>query len=163
LITDQKLTVSIRLQATDFGRVWLLTPRIPGPYCLAMTKSEYLTEYDGIVKTMQMYIDGSRQGKSELMRPAFHPDASFFGYAGEQLATGTKFLFDWIDKNGPAPKIEPRVVSVDILDSIAVVRLEVAGWSGNLAGSDVRMSDLFTLLKMPSGWKIIQKAFHWHS
>ena len=72
-------------------------------------------------------------------------------------------LFDWIDKNGPAPKIEPRVVSVDILDSIAVVRLEVAGWSGNLAGSDVRMSDLFTLLKMPGGWKIIQKAFHWHA
>jgi hypothetical protein len=72
-------------------------------------------------------------------------------------------LFDWIDKNGPAPKIEPRVVSVDILDSIAVVRLEVAGWSGNLAGSGVRMSDLFTLLKMPGGWKIVQKVFHWHA
>src|SRR5437899_2128996 len=75
----------------------------------------------------------------------------------------TQFLFDWIDKNGPAPKIEPRVVSVDILESIAVVRLEVSGWSGNLAGSGVRMSDLFTLLKMPSGWKIIQKAFHWYA
>jgi putative lumazine-binding protein len=97
------------------------------------------------------------------MRPAFHPDASFFGYAGEQLAIGTQFLFDWIDKNGPAPKIEPRVVSVDILESIAVVRLEVAGWSGNLAGSGVCMSDLFTLLKMPTGWKIIQKAFHWYA
>ena len=125
--------------------------------------NEYLTDYDAIVKTMQMYIDGSRQGKSGLMRPAFHPDVSFFGYAGEQLATGTKFLFDWIDKNGPAPKIEARIVSVDILDSIAVVRLEVAGWSGNLAGLGVRMSDLFTLLKMPDGWKIIQKAFHWHA
>jgi hypothetical protein len=102
-----------------------------------MTKSEYLTNYDGIVNTMQMYIDGSRNGKSEMMRPAFHPDATFFGYAGEQLAIGTQFLFDWIDKNGPAPEIEPRVVSVDILESIAVVRLEVAGWSGKLAGSGV--------------------------
>jgi len=83
------------------------------------------------------------------MRPAFHQNASFFGYAGEQLAIGTQFLFDWIDKNGPAPHIEPRIVSVDILDSIAVVRLEVAGWLGNLAGSGVRMSDLFTLLKTP--------------
>jgi hypothetical protein len=55
-----------------------------------MAKSEYLTEYDAIVKTMQMNIDGSKQGKSELVRPAFHPDASFFGYAGEQLAIGTK-------------------------------------------------------------------------
>jgi hypothetical protein len=128
-----------------------------------MTKSAYLAEYDGIVKTMQMYIDGSKQGKSELMRPAFHPDASFFGYAGEELAIGIPFLFDWIDKNGPAAKIEPRVVSVDILGSIAVVRLEVAGWSGKLAGSDAHMSDLFTLLKMPGGWTIIQKAFHWHA
>lgn len=149
--------------ATDFVRTCPLTPRIRGLYCLRMTKTEYLAEYDGIVKTVQMYVDGSKQGRSELMRPAFHPDASFFGYAGEQLAIGTPFLFDWIDKNGPAPKIEPRVVSVDILDSIAVVRLEVAGWSGKLAGSGVRMSDLFTLLKTPSGWKIIQKAFHWHA
>jgi len=128
-----------------------------------MNTSEYLNQYDAITKTMQLYIDGSRQGKSEVMRPAFHPDASFFGYAGGQLASGTPFLFDWIDRNGPAPQIEPRVVSVDILDSIAVVRLEVAGWSGKLAGSDVRMSDLFTLLKTPNGWKIIQKAFHWNA
>ncbi len=128
-----------------------------------MAKTEYLTDYDAIVNTMQKYIEGSKHGKSELMRPAFHPDATFFGYAGEQLAIGTPFLFDWIDKNGPSPGIEPRLVSVDILESIAVVRLEVAGWSGALAGPGVRMSDLFTLLKMPSGWKIIQKAFHWHA
>ncbi|HKF24370.1 MAG TPA: nuclear transport factor 2 family protein [Candidatus Acidoferrum sp.] len=128
-----------------------------------MSTPEYPSEYDDIVKTIQLYIDGSRQGKSELMRPAFHPDASFFGYAGGQLASGTEFLFEWIDRNGSAPELEPRVVSVDILESIAVVRLEVAGWSGKLAGSNVRMSDLFTLLRTPNGWKIIQKAFHWHA
>ncbi|HLY41894.1 MAG TPA: nuclear transport factor 2 family protein [Terracidiphilus sp.] len=128
-----------------------------------MTKIEYLPEYDAIASTMQMYVEGSKHGKSALMRPAFHPDASFFGYAGEQLAVGTQFLFDWIDKNGPAPDIEPRMVSVDILETVAVVHLEVAGWSGALAGSGVRMSDLFTLLKTPNGWKIIQKAFHWHA
>jgi hypothetical protein len=128
-----------------------------------MTTSRYLAEYDRIVKIMQQYIDGSKQGKSELMRSAFHPEASFFGYAGEQLASGTDFLFDWIDKNGPAPNIEARIVNVEMLNSIAAVRLEVAGWSGKMAGSDVRMSDLFTLLKMPDGWKIIQKAFHWHT
>lgn len=127
-----------------------------------MSKNEYPTEYDSIVKTVQLYIDGSKQGKSDIMRPAFHPNASFFGYAGGQLAVGTEFLFDWIDRNGPAHAIEPRVVSVDILGSIAIVRLEVAGWSGKLAGTGVSMSDLFTLLKMPSGWRIIQKAFHWY-
>jgi Putative lumazine-binding len=128
-----------------------------------MKNNEYFSDYDRIVQTMQMYIDGCKQGKSELMRPAFQPNASFFGYAGDQLAVGTQFLFDWVDKNGPAREIEPRFVSVDILESIAVVHLEVAGWSGKLAGSGVTMSDLFTLLKTPEGWRIIQKAFHWHA
>lgn len=125
--------------------------------------SGYATEHDAIVRTMQLYIDGGKTGKSELMRPAFHPDASFLGYAGGNLYNDVQQLFDWIDKNGPAPDIQPRFASVDILDSIAVVRLEVENWSGKLAGSGVHMSDLFTLLKTPEGWRIIQKAFHWHS
>jgi len=29
-----------------------------------MAKSEYLTEYDKIVQTMQKYIEGSRPGKA---------------------------------------------------------------------------------------------------
>jgi hypothetical protein len=128
-----------------------------------MTPTKSSSQHDEILKTLQLYIDGSKQGKCELMRPAFHPQASVFGYAGDQLAIGTEFLFDWIDRNGPAPGIEPRVISVDILESIAVVRVEVANWSGKLAGSGVRMSDLFTFLRMPEGWKIIQKAFHWNS
>jgi hypothetical protein len=95
-----------------------------GLYSLCMPPTKYLSQHDEILKTLQLYIDGSKQGKSELMRPAFHPQASFFGYAGDQLAVGTEFLFDWIDRNGPAPGIEPRVMSVDILESIDVVRLE---------------------------------------
>ena len=128
-----------------------------------MTPTKSSSPHDEVLKTLQMYIDGSKQGKSALMRPAFHPQASFFGYAGDQLAVGTEFLFDWIDRNGPAPDIEPRVMSVDVLESIAVVRVEIANWSGKLAGSGVRMSDLFTFLRMPEGWRIIQKAFHWNS
>lgn len=123
----------------------------------------YHADHDAIRETIARYIEGSKRGDSSLMRPAFHPDASFIGYAGETLATGTEFLFDWIEKNGPAPDIEPRIASIDVVGSIAAVRLEVEGWSGKLAGSDVHMSDIFTLLKTPDGWKIVQKAFHWHA
>ena len=146
-----------------FDQTCPLLPSAVAPYSLFMTPTKSQSQHDEILKTLQLYIDGSREGKSDLMRPGFHPEASFFGYAGEQLAVGSRFLFDWIDKNGPAPNIEARVVSVDIMESIAVVRLEVANWSGKLAGSGVRMSDLFTFLRMPDGWRIIQKAFHWHS
>jgi hypothetical protein len=79
------------------------------------------------------------------------------------LANGTAFLYEWIDANGPAPQIEPRYISVDIVETIAVVRLDVHNFTGKLAGSGVRMSDVFTLLKTPEGWRIVQKAFHWHA
>jgi len=129
-----------------------------------LTEIDYLTEHNALVKTLQYYIDGSRAGSSELMRPGFHPDATLVGYVGGNLLfTPVKVLFDWIDENGPAPDIEPDVASIEILNTIAVVRLEVKQWSGNLAGSGVHMSDLFNLVKTEDGWKISQKLFHWHS
>jgi hypothetical protein len=127
-----------------------------------MSAVTYGTEYDAVITTMQLYIEGCKQGSSGVMRPAFHERAGFLGYAGGQLAAGTSFLFDWIDQNGPSPHIRARFVSVEVLESIAAVRLEMDGWSGSLAGRTVRMSDIFTLLKTPSGWRIIHKAFHWH-
>jgi hypothetical protein len=128
-----------------------------------MLLNTYGTEYDAVVKTVQLYIDSCEQGNSQVMRPAFHEQAGFFGYVGEDLAVGTSFLFNWIDNNGPSPNIRPRFVSVEILESIAAVHLEVDGWSGRLAGPTVCMSDIFTLLKTADGWRIIQKAFHWRS
>ena len=67
------------------------------------------------------------------------------------------------DGNGPAPDIEPRFTAIEILESIAVVRLEVERWSGKSAGSEVHMSDAFTLVKTDAGWKIAHKIFHWHA
>ncbi|RYY10121.1 MAG: hypothetical protein EOO04_37395 [Chitinophagaceae bacterium] len=125
---------------------------------------DLLTEQVAIVRTLQHYIDSSREGNGELMRPAFHPDAHIVGYVGGKLLfSPIQFLYDWIDGNGPAPDIEPDLASVEIFDTIAVVRLEVRQWSGKLAGSGVHMSDVFNLLKTEDGWKITQKMFHWHS
>jgi hypothetical protein len=64
---------------------------LPAPYSLCMTPTKSPSQHDEILKTLQLYIDGSKQGKSELMRPAFHPQASFFGYAGDQLAVERNF------------------------------------------------------------------------
>jgi hypothetical protein len=146
-----------------FVRVCPLMSAAAPAYCVWVATTINQTEHDAILQALQSYIDGCRQGNSGLMRSTFHSRASFIGYVGDGLVVGVDYLFDWIDRNGPAPDIEPRVVSVEIAESIAVVRLEVSNWSGKLAGSGVRMSDLFTFLRTPDGWKIIQKAFHWHS
>ena len=127
-----------------------------------MTK--YLTEYDAIVTTLEHYINGLRAGNSELMRPGFHSDALLVGYVSGTLLFGPiQQLFDWVDANGSAPDIEPSFASIEIIESIAVVRLEVKQLSGKLAGSGAHMSDLFSLIKTEEGWKISQKEFHWHS
>lgn len=127
------------------------------------TSNNYLTDYDAIVKTLQPYIDGSRAGNSQLMRSVFHANAIFVGYVGDTLLfTPIQVVFDWIDENGPAPDIEPHFASIEVLETIAVVRLEVKQWSGKNAGSGVHMSDLFSLIKTEEGWRISQKMFHWH-
>jgi hypothetical protein len=72
-------------------------------------------------------------------------------------------LFRWINENGPAPNIEPRFARIEILESIAIVHLEVQGWSGKLAGNNARITEVFTLLKRDGRWQITQKTFHWHA
>ena len=62
--------------------------------------------------------------------------------------------------NGPAPDINPRFARIEIFETIAIVHLEVQGWSGKLAGADASIAEVFTLLKREGQWLITQKTFH---
>jgi Putative lumazine-binding len=123
----------------------------------------YLVEHDAITRTMHCYIAGARAGDSALMCPAFHPCATISGFCqGVEYSGSIRHVFEWIDQNGPAPDIEPRFARIEVIETIAVVHLEVQRWSGKLAGANARASDVFTLLKSNNEWKITHKLFHWH-
>jgi Putative lumazine-binding len=123
----------------------------------------YLTEHDAITRTVHRYIAGCRAGDGELMRPAFHPSATISGFCqGVEYSGSVEHVFDWVNQNGPAPDINPRFARIEIVETIAVVHLEVQRWSGKLAGAQARASDVFTLLKCNGEWKITHKLFHWH-
>jgi hypothetical protein len=125
--------------------------------------NSYLAEHDAITRMIDLYIAGGRAGRGDLMRPAFHPEATIAGYCfGVEYSGSIDHLFRWIDENGPAPKIEPRFARIEIFETIAIVHLEVQGWSGKLAGLNARISEVFTLLKRDGEWLITQKTFHWH-
>jgi len=129
----------------------------------AKSANAYLSEHDAITRTMHLYIAGARAGDGDLMRPAFHPSASISGYCqGVEFTGSIEHVFRWIDENGPAPNISPRFARIEIIETIAVVHLEVEHWSGKRAGADSRASDVFTLLKCDGEWKITHKLFHWH-
>ncbi len=117
----------------------------------------YLSEHDAIAKAVQHYIDGAKSGSGDDMKPAFHQDATIFGYAGADLFAGPiQRLFDWNDENGPAAELQARIASIDVVDTVATVRLELDNWTGH------RYTDLFTLLKVDGEWKIMNKVFHVH-
>ena len=116
-----------------------------------------LTEYDAITRTVQHYIDGGKSGRGDEMKPAFHPDATIFGYIGPDLFAGPiQQLFDWNDQNGPATDLQGRITSIDLMGTVATVRLELDNWTGH------RFTDMFTLLKVDGEWKIMNKVFHLH-
>ncbi len=117
-----------------------------------------VSEYDGIAKVVQHYIEGAKSGRGDDMKPAFHKDATIFGYVGADLFAGPiQQLFAWNDKNGPATGLQARIASIDLIDTVATVRLELDNWTGS------RFTDLFTLLKVDGEWKIMNKVFHLHS
>ena len=115
------------------------------------------SEHDAIAEAIQPYINGARTGKGDDMKPAFHPDATIFGYIGADLFAGPiQKLFDWHDENGPATDLEAQIAGIDLADTAATVRLELDDWTGH------RFTDLFTLLKVDGEWKIMNKVFHLH-
>ncbi len=116
-----------------------------------------VSESDAIAKTVQHYIDGAKSGSGDDMKPAFHKDATIFGYAGTDLFGGPiQQLFDWSDENGPAAELRAEIANIDLVDTVATVRLELDNLSGH------RYTDLLSLLKIDGEWKIMSKIFHLH-
>ena len=114
-------------------------------------------EHDAIAEVVQNYVDGAKSGRGDDMKPAFHRDATIFGYVGAELFAGPiQKLFDWNDETGPATELQTRIASIDLADTVATVRLELDNWTGH------RFTDLFTLLKVDGTWKITNKVFHLH-
>ena len=121
------------------------------------TSATTVSEHDAIAETVRRYVEGGRSGRGGDMRAAFHPDATIFGYIGDELFSGPiQKLFDWNDRNGPATELQSRLAGVDVEGTIATARLELDDWTGH------KFTDMFTLLKTDGEWKIISKVFYLH-
>ena len=123
----------------------------------------FKAESEGVLRALDHYVEGCRTGSSAELRKVFDEKATICGHSpGGLMTEPIQTLYQWIDGNGPSPGVEAQIISVDILDSIAVARLELRKFSGTLAGEDVAMSDAFTLLLIDGQWRIVHKIFHWH-
>lgn len=116
-----------------------------------------IKEYLAIGETVQHYLDGARSGKGDDMRPAFHEQATIFGYVGPDLFAGPiEELYAWNDENGAAVDVVTHVTIMEVVETVAIVRVDADNWTGH------RFTDFFTLLKVDGQWKIMNKVFHLH-
>lgn len=123
-----------------------------------MSTANDLEDYARIEATIGHYLQGAIAGKGTLMRPAFHAQATIFGYVGPDLFAGPiENLFAWNDANGPATGLKSRIASIDLVGTIASARVETDDWTGH------RFTDFFNLLKVDGEWQIMNKVFHLHA
>lgn len=115
------------------------------------------TDHQMISNVIQTYVDGAISGRSNDMKPAFDPQATIFGFfEGQLLAGPIQLLFDWNEQNGPAGDLEASITNIDLVGTVATVRVELENWTG------YRFTDLFTVIKVGNQWKITNKVFHTH-
>ncbi|RYF40175.1 MAG: nuclear transport factor 2 family protein, partial [Comamonadaceae bacterium] len=74
-----------------------------------MTKPTYVPEYQAIVGVLSKYIDGCKQARSDIMKPAFSEKATMFSISDDgKLAGGAiQALFEGIDSGfRPSPEAQ---------------------------------------------------------
>lgn len=104
-----------------------------------------IQDYEDILRTVQLYVDGCAKGDGALMQPAFHESATING-------APIQTLFDGATQAGPTDS-HAQVDVIDVVGDIAVVRVTLENYFG------VNYVDFHALKKDESGWKIMAKIF----
>ena len=125
-----------------------------------ISKPTYVQDYQAIVEVLNKYIDGCRQARSSIMKPAFSNKATIFSVDAKGKLTGGPIqeLFDAIDNPPfrPSPEARSAIVKVDIVGTAASARID----SNDVSGFS--FSDFFHLLKVEGKWTIVSKIYQTH-
>ena len=113
-------------------------------------------DFEDVVSTVARYVESLRVGNVSGLTQAFHKDAVMYGFTdGELLGGPIKNLYDFVEKNGPAPDIKTRLDVLAITPTTAVVRVDM---ENDAIGGDY--TDFHTLIKTDGTWHIIAKVYH---
>jgi Putative lumazine-binding len=110
-----------------------------------------ISDYDNIVTTIRLYIDGFNEHDPKKFKEAFHEEAQLF-YADEDGGLHVRRLDDeifdaWASSERERP-IELRIISVAQMGDVASVAL---GW-------DHDYFDFHALIRTDGVWKITNKT-----
>ena len=116
-----------------------------------------IKDYEEILETMQKYIDGCNEGKSEIMKPAFDEGAVMYSVNpdGTVAVEGSiNNLYATVDQLGADKGGSSRMDVIDSTETTAIVRVVIENWHG------LSFIDHHSLVKMGGEWKIVAKIYH---
>lgn len=110
---------------------------------------------EAISRTLEFYMEGSRQGNSKITAKAFAEGATLSGiYQGKFMVAPIQVLYDLVDQQGPKES-DYTITTCSVEGEIAIVRIEA-----NFGKK--RYTDMFTMVKDGNDWKIVSKVYHLH-
>lgn len=125
----------------------------------AVDSPTYVEEYQAISVVLNKYVEGCKQAKSSIMKPAFSPQATMYSVGADGKLTGgaIPILFNGVDKNfRPSPDAKAAIVRIEIVGTAASARIDANDVSG------ISFTDFFQLLKVEGKWTVISKIFYTH-
>ncbi|WP_244941623.1 nuclear transport factor 2 family protein [Serratia inhibens] len=124
-----------------------------------MSKPTYVQEYQAIAEVLNKYIEGCKQAKSSIMKPAFSKNATMYsvGADGNLVGGPIQSLFDGIDKDfRPSPNAQAVIARIEIVGTAASARIDANDMSG------ISFTDFFHLLKVEGKWTVVSKIYYTH-
>ncbi len=125
--------------------------------CCANTKVVSVDDYNAVLEAAHNYVEGLRTGDADTVAKAFHKEAIMYGLAGGKTLLGGPIgnLYDFVRRNGSAPKIKTHMDVLAITPTTAVVRIDM---EKDAIGADY--NDYITFIKLDGRWQAIAKVFH---
>jgi len=122
-----------------------------------VSEPTYVEEYLAISEVLNKYIEGCKQAKSSIMKPAFNEHATMYsvGPDGKLAGGAIPILFAGIDKDfRPSPDAKAAITRIEIVGTAASARIDANDISG------ISFTDFFHLLKVDGKWTVVSKIFH---
>jgi len=112
---------------------------------------------DQITATVQLYVEGAREGDGEKLRAAFHPEARMWGsLGGQRFDVSITDMIGMLD--GKPVDVDgsyvATITAVEQTEDTAEVTLAEEGFWGT-----VSFVDFFSLARIDDEWKIVNKTF----
>lgn len=122
-------------------------------FLCAFSLQAQTVEHDAVKQTLNYYLEGGTNNDFEVLKKAFHEDASMKYIRGEYKAVNAIEFFQGIMKPGPPQNRTTSIEYIDISGPAAHARLRIDY-------PKFSFIDYMNLLKIDGEWKIVSKIFN---